>query len=190
MNEWSKVTYSSARQVATLMDADDADLPPEDVKANDHYAGLRARNEPVEALDFLGHALPRFEGVAWAGRILDDQSRLRPLPVRDRLALDTALRWLGEPVEANRLAARDAAETAGPRSAERMLAYAVFFSGGTMSSPDLTPVNPPPEASGRFAVGAIKAAAYRTEAPAVVIDAALMLGEAIAERGVEALSSA
>lgn len=188
MSDWNAVSYFSARQVVALMDVDEGDHPPEDVTASAHYDDLRARAEDVVAVDFLAHALPRFEGIAWAARILDDESRKQALPVRDRLALDTALRWLGEPVEANRLAALQASETAGKRSAERLLALAVYFSGGTISEPDLPPINPPPEASGRFAGGAIKAAAYRTDDPKAIISAALTIGEAIAERGIAALS--
>lgn len=189
MADWNIVKLSTARQVAELMD-DDGDLPDDDVAADAHYADLRARGEDVGALDFLAHALPRFEGVAWAAHLLDAESRHRTLPVRDRLALDTVLRWVGEPVDGNRLAAREASDAAGPRSAERLLALAVYFSGGTLSQPDLPPVNPPAEASARFAAGAVKAAAYRTDDPQKLIAEALSLGEAVAARGIGALTPA
>lgn len=190
MADWNAVKLSSARQVAELMDEEEDRLPPEDVAADAHYADLRARGEDVGALDFLAHALPRFEGVAWAAHLLDTESRTRTLPVRDRLALDTVLRWLGEPVDGNRMAARAASEAAGSRSAERLLALAVYFSGGTMSQPDLPPVNPPAEASARFAAGAVKAAAFRTDDPKKVIATALSLGEAVAANGIGALTPA
>ncbi|WP_326523454.1 DUF6931 family protein [Sphingomonas sp.] len=190
MTDWTIVRLSNARQVAELMEMDEDALPGEDVAAPAYYAALRDGGEQVSALDFLAHALPRFESVAWAAQTLDTESRTRTLPVRDRLALDTVLRWVGEPVEANRLAAREASEAAGDRSAERLLALAVFFSGGTMSQPDLPPVNPPPHVSARFAAGAIKLAAFRTDDPKKVIDDALVLGEAVAQQGIGALTPA
>lgn len=190
MTEWTRVPYPTAAQVARIMEAEEEALPPEQVGTAQHFARLRDGGDANGAVDFLAHALPRFECVAWAARVLDEQSRSRTLPLRDRLALDTALRWVGDPDESHRLATWDAAEQAGARSPERLLALAVFFSGGTLSTPDLPPVNPPPGVCARFAAAAIRAAAYRTEAPQAVLSAALLLGEAIAQRGVAALSDA
>lgn len=190
MTEWQIVKLTSARQVAELMDVEEDDLPGEDVLSVDHYAELKSKGETTAAVDFLAHALPRFESVCWAARVLDEASRTRPLPTRDQLALDTVLRWIGDTTEPNRFAARDASDTAGSRSAERLLALAVYLSGGSISLPELPPVNPPPEACARFAAGAVKTAAFRTDTPKDMLQKALVLAEAVASGGVKALAAA
>lgn len=190
MSDWNAIRWTDARQVAELAGCPEDTLPAADVTARDHYVKVREGGSPAEALDFIGHALSRLEAVSWAAKIIDGESRTRTLAVRDRLALDTVLRWLGDPDDANRRAAYDAAMKAREQAPERTLGMAVFFSGGSISMPDLQPVLPPPEAAGRCAVTAIKQAAYRNEAPDTVFDRALTLAEAIAENGIKAIASA
>lgn len=188
MSDWNLIRMTQARQVAELMEFDPTDLPDEDAGVEPYYRALRQRS-PADALDFIGHALPRLEAVAWAAHVLDQESRRRALSQRDRLALDSALRWTGDPDDANRRRARDAADGAGPRSPERLLGYAVFFSGGSLSEPDLPPVLPPASVCGRLAANAVKIAAYRSEVPEAVFARALDLAEQVAEKGVFALQS-
>lgn len=190
MTDWTIIKLTQARQVAALMGTDEEALPAADVGVRAHYDGLRADGGGREAIAFIGHALPRMEAIAWAARLLEEEARGHALPRRDRQALDHVLRWLGDPDDARRRGARDAAEAASDRSPERMLAMAVFFSGGSMSLPDLPPVLPPPEASGRMAVGAVTLAAYRSGDPEPFFDRALMLAEAVAEQGIRAIRPA
>lgn len=191
MNDWTTIKLTQARQVAELMGTDEDALPEPELPVRQHYEQLRRiTGGGREAVSFIGHALPRMEGIAWAARLLDEESRRVDLPRRDRQALDHVLRWLGEPDDTRRRAARDAADTAGDRSPERMLALAVFFSGGSMSQPDLPPVLPPPEASGRMAAGAVTLAGYRSGDAEAFFDRALELAEAIAEQGMRAIPPA
>lgn len=191
MNDWTTIKLTQARQVAELMGVDEDALPGAELPVRQHYDQLRGvAGGGREAVSFIGHALPRMEGIAWAARLLDDESRRVDLPRRDRQALDHVLRWLGDPDDSRRRAAREAADTAGDRSPERMLALAVFFSGGSMSQPDLPPVLPPPEASGRMAAGAVTLAAYRSGDAEGFFDHALELAEAIAEQGMRAIQPA
>ena len=190
MSEWNAIRWTDARQVAELAGYDEEALPSSDIGVHQHYTHVREGGSPSEALDFIGHALSRLEAVSWAAKIIDEESRTRTLAVRDRLALDTVLRWLGDPDDANRRAAYDAAMKAREQAPERTLGMAVFFSGGSISTPDLQPVLPPPESASRCAVTAIKQAAYRNEAPDAVFDRALVLAEAIAEQGIKALAAA
>jgi hypothetical protein len=190
MSNWKTVKLTQARQVAELMGADEAALPDPEIGAQAHYEALRDADRLIDAIDFLGHAMPRYEAVSWAAHILHAESKTHQIPMRDRLALDHSLRWLGDPDDAKRRATRDAAEAASDRSPERMLGMAVFFSGGSLSNPDLPPVLPPPQVSCRCAVGAVKAAAFRTDTPESVLKRALQLAEAVAEQGVKALAAA
>lgn len=190
MGDWKSVRMTSAAQVAELMGVDPEALPPADLPVEARYDELRGAGELDEALDYLGHALPRLEALSWAGQLLEGEARSRALPPLDRQALDHVLRWLGDPDDGRRRAARDAADAAAERSAERLLALAVFMSGGSISLPDLPPVLPPPEACSRLVVGALIRAAYRSDAPDAFLERALARGEAVAARGLIALASA
>ena len=190
MSDWNAIRWTDARQVAELAGYGEDALPASEVAVSDHYAKVRESGSPADALDFIGHALSRLEAVSWAAKIIDEESRTRTLAVRDRLALDTVLRWIGDPDDANRRAAYDAAMKAREQAPERTLGMAVFFSGGSISTPDLQPVLPPSESASRCAVTAIKQAAYRNETPDAVFERALALAEAIAEQGIKALAPA
>jgi hypothetical protein len=185
MADWTAVTLTEARQVLEMIGGieDEDALPPPEVTVRAHYDALRRAGPTAEAVTFLGQALPRFEAVAWGARILDEESRRVDLPRRDRQALDTTLRWLHDPDEAHRRAARAAADAAGRRSPECYLALAAFYSGGSIVDLDLPPTPPPPHASGRFVTGAVTQAAWRVPDAGRVFERALALGEQVAERG-------
>ena len=187
---WNQIRWTEARQVASMMGADEGEMPAEGITPEDHYRSLRGGEDGTAAVLFMGATLPRLEAIAWAGRIVETEAEGRQLPPADRQALDHALRWLGDQSDQPRRAARVAAEAAGDRSPERMLALGVFFSGGSISEPELPPVPPAPGVAGRFAAGAIIMAAGRViERRKAVIDRALDLGEKIATHGMRALSA-
>ncbi|RZM35847.1 MAG: hypothetical protein EOP67_09600 [Sphingomonas sp.] len=184
---WGAVRLTEARQVAALMGIDVDDRPSADVPVRTHYDALRAGNRRSAALQYLGHALPRLEAIAWAARIVADTAAACPPPRRARHALDVALRWLEEPTEVHRRAAGAAAEAISQPVAERLLASAVFFSGGSIVAANASPVVPPDHVAARYAVGAIDDATRRATDPGAALETALILGERIAERGMAAL---
>jgi hypothetical protein len=191
MTPWPTIKLTQARQVALLIDEDmdEHDLPDAALDIQAGYAAIKLDGETADALDYIGHALPRLEAVAWAAHVLDAESRRRELPVRDRLALDHALRWLDEPSDVNRRATQAAALAASPRSAENRLGLAVYYSGGSIADAGMPPLLAPPEACLRYAVAAVKSAAYRTDAPDSVLERALLLAERTAEGGLPALTA-
>ncbi|RMB54802.1 hypothetical protein C8J44_0028 [Sphingomonas sp. PP-CE-3A-406] len=188
MTRWPTVKLTQARQVFALMDVDEDDLPPAADDLHARYDLLRRGDAPADALDYIAHALPRQETVAWAARCLHDHACDRSLPIRDQLALDHAMRWIDEPSDTNRRATHAAAEAAGQRSPERLLGMAVFYSGGSIAPMNAAPVLAPPEACLRYAAGAVKASAYRSGTPGTTLAEALALAEQVAERGVQALA--
>ncbi|WP_260598928.1 DUF6931 family protein [Sphingomonas endolithica] len=192
MNPWPAIKLTQARQVALLLDGDldESELPDDAIDVQAGYVAIKGNGSAADAVDYIGHALPRLEAVAWAAQVLDRESRVRELPVRDRLALDHALRWLDEPSDANRRATQVAALAANPRSAEHRLGLAVYYSGGSIADPGMPPLLAPPEACLRYAVAAVKSAAFRTDAPATVLGSALALAERAAEGGLPALTAA
>lgn len=187
---WNQVRWTEAHQVASLMGVDEAELPAPGTAPEHHFRDLRADGDLTGAVMFLGHALPRLEALAWAARVVEEEAVGRELKNADRQALDHALRWLGDPSDHSRRAAMDAADAAGDRSPERLLALGVFFSGGSISGPDLPPVPPEPHIAGRLAAGAVAMAAIRAATRDAVLDRALDLGQRIADDGMKALDPA
>lgn len=189
MNKWSKVKWTEARQIAEAMDSDVPELPEEGVDPQSHYAALKASGDLDQALTYLGHALPRYEAVAWAAHVVRTMPGPAKMPALNRQALDRTLQWVEEPTEEYRRAAHQAAESAGRESPERLLAMAAFLSGGSIAPPDLPPVNPPQGVCGRMAAAAVLVAAHRSGDAKAALVTALATGEKIAARGVEVLKS-
>jgi hypothetical protein len=185
--EWKAVRLTEARQVAAAMGVDFDDRPKTEVPVRAHYHALRTGNDRSAALAYLGHALPRLEAIAWAARTVADIAVVDQPPPRARHALDVALRWLEEPTEAHRRAAGAAADAISQPVAERLLASAVFFSGGSIAAANASPVIPPDHVAARYVVGAISEAVRRTSDHVAALEAALALGERIAEWGMVAL---
>jgi hypothetical protein len=63
----------------------------------------------------------------------------------------------------------------------------VFFSGGSIAAANASPVIPPDHVAARYVVGAISEAVRRTSDHVAALEAALALGERIAEWGMVAL---
>lgn len=102
---------------------------------------LQAHDYAV-ALPFAAFALPPRQGIWW-GCLCLEIARGERLPPSEARALEAAVRWVLEPIEAHRQAARAPAEAAGLATPAGNLAQAVFWSGGSMLPPG-EPVIPPP----------------------------------------------
>lgn len=151
-----------------------------------YWASLRAGGRRQPAADFLAHALPRLEAVAWAARTVRDlQPEGSGAPAEGR-ALRAALFFVQDPTDARRRACFDAAQACTEAGPEVLAAYAAFFSGGSMAPPEQIAVQPPRYASARFAAGAVKSAAAPVRGDWSALDAALDAGAALARDGLDA----
>lgn len=189
MAGWDQVKWTQARQVAELMNLDSSAFEDAGMDPETGYRTLRERGDMALAVRYLGQALPRLEAVAWAADLLEIWSRATPPGIAERQALDCAIRWVEEPSEEYRRAAQEAARRADDNSAERLLADAVFMSGGSISQPDLPPVQPPQQACGGLAASAVIIAAYRTADPNSALAQACDAGEKVAALGVKGLAA-
>jgi len=181
MGNWTKVKWTEAGQITTLLEWDPAQAQNLASAPEAYFTDLRAQGRLDEAAMFLGQALPRYEVVAWAARALQD---LKPAKASaqpaDKQALDAAQAWLKDPSEPRRRAAFEAANAAGESAPERLAALAVFFSGGSMAPDDCPPVPAPREAAGKFAAAAVILAATRTADRQAALARALDVGAALA----------
>ena len=66
---------------------------------------------------------------------------------------------------------------------EKLLAGAIFFSGGSIAPEDVAPIQPPPAICGKLSGCAIIAAAHATGAPEPLLRTAIINGSRIAETG-------
>ena len=188
MSDWTRVKWTEAGQVVSALGWDDDD---DHVAAGDtalkpkaYFDALVDAGRYADAINFLGLALPRFEAVAWAARAVQDirQGTAKPR-TPEAAALKAALLWIQDPSEQRRRAAYEAAEACTKNSAEKLAAFAAFFSGGSIAPAEQPAVPAPRDAAGRFASGAVLAAASQAKDIATALKQALQAGDAIAERG-------
>jgi hypothetical protein len=185
MNDWSRVKWTEAGQVAAVLNWESAGDEDALVSPRVFFTRLREAGRRAEAVHFLSQALPRYESVGWAARMVRDLVPGAPPRSAEGDSLKAALLWLQDPSDGRRRAAWQAAERARDDSPERLAALAVFFSGGSIAPADCPPVPAPKTAAGRFAAGAVLLGAIRSGDQARALDQALDAGDAIAVRGLE-----
>ncbi|MDR3509166.1 MAG: hypothetical protein P4L64_14830 [Caulobacteraceae bacterium] len=171
--------WTEARQVVRLLGWPQGDGPDPSKPPSHYFEGLRRADRLADAAKFLGMALPRWETVAWAARVLREVGERNPgSPEAD--TLKAVMLWIQDPTEARRRATYDAAQGADVASPERLAAMAVFYSGGSVAPPDCEPLPAPRDAAGRFSAGAVLAAAARTQDPVMALNRGLDLGTTLA----------
>lgn len=184
MKPWRSVHLTRARQVGELMELRASQMPAPDVPVRQHYSQLRA-SDTSQAIAFIGHALPRHEAIYWAAGLIDGQASQNDAAA-ERETLDQVRRWLENPSDAARRDVYAIAQRADRDAAERSLAMAIFYSGGSIAPIDVNPVQPAPGLSNRLAVVAVVQAAYRSGMHKAFFEDALHRAEEIAEHGIPA----
>ena len=154
-NTWLSVKWSEPAQVLKLVGKDPGDSAGHGVEG--YYRMLVEARRYGEAVDYMAQALPRYQAVVWAGRALNDLADPNaPRPP----TLKAVLLWMQDPTDVRRRAAFDAAAGKDVGDAEKMAAFSVFFSGGSIAPDGQPPVAPPREVAGRFAAAAVKAGVF------------------------------
>lgn len=122
--------------------------------ASEFVAALVEKELWSDAAGFVGQWLVKRDAVMWA--CLASRKALGEAPPpKERAALEAAERWLAAADEPNRRACEAAAEALGYRSAPAMAAAAAFWSGGSLSLPDLPKVPPAETLPGKGAVASV-----------------------------------
>ncbi len=155
----------SGVQLATVIGR--AALPPEAETAlqgcadvGDALTRLEAGGFATEAVRVLAHALPKREAVWWACMCALSTAPA-DLPEADRAARETAELWVRQQKDEQRRAAFARAEAGGFQTPEAWSAVAAFWSGDSMSPPDLPAVPPAPHLTGTAVSGSVALAAVR-----------------------------
>jgi hypothetical protein len=132
--------------------------------APDLLEHLVGQGRLVEAIRLLAFAMPRREAVWWVCMCARSTATV-DMPAADHAALEAAELWVRRPAEETRRAAFARAEGAKFATPEAWACVAAFWSGGSMSLPDLPPVEPAPHMQGLAITGAVILASVR-EKPA------------------------
>ena len=115
-----------------------------------------------DAIRLLAFTLPKREAVGWGCLCVrhslgtENASQISKTQV-------AAERWVSNPDEGNRQAAKAAVAEDGPESPSDLLALAAFYSGGSVIEPDLEPVPPPDHITPELVAGAVMIAAVKTQ---------------------------
>lgn len=172
---WTRSTWTDAAMLAKTVDP--KRVPQEAAGKAPHvwFDSLLDAGRQFEAIEFVAHALPRYECAVWAAQALLETGmvdRHDPLIV-------AVLRWIDEPSDKARRACGELASEADDTPA-RMLAQAVQLSGGSLAPEEYPPVLPPPDVCAKLAAGAVLSGCYANADPGKAMALALRLGKAMA----------
>ena len=176
--KWNRTNWTDAAQIAQFIDPDRvppgaAGLPPQS-----WFGQLLSAGQLNDAVSFMAHALPRYECVIWMARSLIESGAVDR---RDPLVV-AVLRWIDDPCEDLRRAVEKLLNGEVVTSPAYMLAKAAFMSGGSISLAEYPPVLAPPDASAKFAAGAVFDAAFISGNPASLLRQATEIGDAMASQ--------
>lgn len=182
MKPWPATNWTDSGQVIDYIGdgVDAGDLADQFHLTPDKFFELLVTGKKLrEAVQFVGHALPRYEGIIWALQALLQANALdRSAPLTNAI-----LRWADGPNEELRRDIQILADAELDYTPARLLGMAVFASGGSVSEPDLPVVLAPANTSARLAAGAVMTAAYATADPQALLLQAAQTGAAMASQG-------
>lgn len=179
-----EIAAVSAAEICTRfrLDEDAGALLGDQMGAREFVETLLSRSLYIPAVDFLAHALPARQAIWW-GCLCLQHAMGDKLKEPDKSAAAAAVRWVLQPTEENRAAAKAPAEKAGYSSAAATLARAANWTGGSLGPPDMPPVPPGPFMPATAVATAIKFAAVKVEPAKIVATQRLFvqLGTEVAE---------
>jgi hypothetical protein len=161
----NSITESLAA-VAELGDEAKALIKPE-MHPLDFVAQLMDKQLYPDAVRFVAHALPKREAVWWGWMSARRAAGEKP-PTPIKASLEATEKWIAQPSDENRRAAKAAAETAQMGTAAGCAGLGAFFAGETLGPADLPAVPPGPYLTAKAISGAVIFAAIAgdpTQAP-------------------------
>lgn len=174
MDNWKLSTWTDAAQLAAYVNPRNVPDAARGLAPEAWFAQLREAGEVVDAVNFIAHAMPRYECVVWAVRTLIEIGIERTDP-----AMVAALRWIDNPSDGLRRAAAELGDSLDDETAQSLLCQTIFLSGGSISEEDLPAIQPPPDTCAKLAAATILTAAFSLEEPDSAIATGLALGETI-----------
>jgi hypothetical protein len=141
---------------------------------------LVANKQYIAGIDFIAQALPAREAIWW-GCLCLQHANGNDLSELDKAACRMAVKWVLEPTEGNRIAAKEPAEKAGQSCPAGALAAASHLTEDAFGLPDAG--RKPAFAGAKSVAGAVKLASTKAD-PSRIVDTHrlfLELGIGVAE---------
>lgn len=147
--------FATARELYAAYPQIEEDLTaqPDGGAALDFMAALAGTPTPENALTFAAYALEKRPAVWWGHECLARADEV--LTANDHEIMALAAAWVGEPNEATRYAALDAALASPAKTPGVWLGLAVGWSGGSMAPRGLPAVPPPMHLTARAVNAAV-----------------------------------
>jgi len=133
----SRIRFTKAKQVFEAYPglSDSVSEPTVDMAPEDYALQLQDGDEPLKAIEYFAHVLPKRESVWWGMKCVDGLDDAKN--ERDREVLALSETWVREGDEDARAAVHAAAEASKADSAAVWIGFAVGWSGGSLSpNPD------------------------------------------------------
>lgn len=108
----------------------------------------------IDAIRSLAFAMPKRETVWWAFQCARQVSGPKP-SAKAAAALQATEKWVANPTDTNRWAAKAAAEAAGNEHPAGLAALSVFWTGGSITPAGQHPVPAPEHLTALMAAGAV-----------------------------------
>jgi hypothetical protein len=125
---------------------------------------LLQKERHLDAIRFLAYAMPRRETVWWAC-LCGRRACGTNLSPKAAAAFQAAEKWVSDPNDTNRWAAKAAGDAIGNEHPAGLAALAVFWAGGSITPAGQHPVPAPEHMTGLMAGGAVMLAAVFNEQP-------------------------
>lgn len=174
MGEWKLSTWADAAQLAASVNRREVPEEAHGIAPAAWFAQLRAAGKETYAVNYIAHAMPRYECITWAVRTMIEIGIDRSDP-----AIVAALRWIDNPSDKLRRAAAELGESLDDETPQAMLCKAIFLSGGSISEEDLPAIQPPSDICAKLAAAAVLTAAFKAKDPPAKIATSLQIAETI-----------
>lgn len=172
---WSRSSWTDSGHILAMIDPSS---PPGEASGrplHEWHAHLVETGDLDGAIDFMAHALARYDCIVWAARAA---IAIGAIDRSDPLAV-TVLQWIDNPEDSLRRAAGAAAETVKADTPVKLLCLAVYVSGGSLAPEDMTAVQPPSEICATLAAAALLLGAHNQPDPDEAMRQVLEFGEAM-----------
>ncbi len=163
-------TTTTAAEICTRFDLKQEVRPllRDGMGPREFVEALVANKQSIAGIDFIAHALPAREAVWW-GCLCLQHACGNSLSPADKEACKAAVKWVLEPTEENRAAAKVPCEAAGRGCAAAELAAAANQTGGNLAPAMAPPMPPGPFAPAKAVAGAVKLASIKVD-PVKIVD--------------------
>ena len=150
------MTVKELSEIAELSDGARA-LVKDDSTPPGYLDSLEKQELYPDAIKFQAHHLPADAAVKWASACIKE---LRSPETKDQKdePLDAVDQWVKAPGDQTRFAAKEAADKSKKSGPSKILAMAVFLSGGSLTPPGSPEAPPPKWAAQKMIAGSIQVA--------------------------------